>query len=126
MAERSEKPGDVIRAEMQTLDSKISLIGQKISTIEKNEEVLGRTLVTLNERVRKLEQAGGPSAIGSPGEEVETLGKRVEALQKAMVTKQEIKELKYALETMNPLEYATLAQVRELLREEAKRRESKA
>jgi len=119
-----QKPGDVVRGEIRTLDSKISLIGQKISTIEKNEEVLGRTLVALNERTKKMEAGGGrEGGGGASGEEVEKLKKRMDVLEKSMVTKQEVKELKYTLDTINPLEYATLGQIRELIREELKKKD---
>jgi hypothetical protein len=118
------KPADVIRGELRTLDSRISLIGQKISTIERNEEVLGRTLVALNERMKKLEAVGGAGtqAAGAPSGEVEALRKELDALRGEMVTRQEIKQLSYTLETINPLEYATLSQVRELIREELARK----
>lgn len=120
-----QKPADVIRGELRTLDSRISLIGQKISTIEKNEEVLGRTLLALTERVKNLERTGGGIREASGGgADTAEIKKELERLRAEMVNKQEIKELRYILDTINPLEYATISQVRELIRDEIKRRSS--
>lgn len=122
------KPGDQIRNELRTLDSKISLIGQKISTMEKNDEVLGRTLVNLNERVKQMEQDGGQddNTSGPSPEELRLVRKELEDLRKSMVTQVEIKELKYILDTINPLEYATISQVRELIKDEMGSAKSKS
>ena len=38
-------------------------------------------------------------------------------MEKRFATKQELRELRYILDTINPLEYATINQVRELLEE---------
>ena len=93
---------------MRTLDSKITLLDEKIKTIEKNEEVLGRTLVALNNRLKKIEE-GGSSSRSSPFNAGD--------LEKKFATKQEVREMRYVIDSINPLEYATISQVRELLNE---------
>ena len=57
-----KKLNDIV-VDLHTLDSKISLIAQKIKMIEKNEEVIGRTIVMHNEKLRGIEsaQASTPS-----------------------------------------------------------------
>lgn len=113
-----------IKVELHTLDSKISLIAQKIRMIEKNEEVIGRTIVLHNGKIRALEsgQAGAPAAAfadqsaaaassGLPGE-VAGLKREVAALKK------EVSELHYTLDSINPLEFITVSQARKVIAEE--------
>lgn len=116
-SERPSKPKDSIelfRAELQTLDSKINLLAQQIKTGEKNQEILGRTMITLNEKIEKVSREGsaGGNAKGAIDES-------------KFVTKQEFRELKSLLESINPLEFATIDQVRELLEETTKKMDSK-
>lgn len=106
---------EAINAELQTLDSKINLIAQKIKIMERNEEIMGRTLITLNDRVEKLskENSGGAARSAAVDES-------------KFVTKQELNELKAILNDINPLEFATIDQVKELLDDFAKRLQKKA
>ncbi|HEV8290052.1 MAG TPA: hypothetical protein VGQ00_03830 [Candidatus Norongarragalinales archaeon] len=109
-----------VKSDLQTLDSKINLLNEKIRTIERNEEVIGRTIVALNEKVKKLETSAAEGG-GGPGGAIDDLKAAVEELRKNMASKQEVQEVRYLLDTINPLEFATLDQVRELLKEELAR-----
>lgn len=111
------KPGDLstIVSDLHTLDSKINLLAQKMRTIEKNEEVLGRTLITLNNRLKKIEEGGGPSAASRSPSGSSSLSSADS--DKKYATKQELSELRYILDSINPLEYAKLSQVRDLIDE---------
>ncbi|MFQ5406332.1 MAG: hypothetical protein ACE5DI_04200 [Candidatus Micrarchaeia archaeon] len=108
-----------IRMQLHTVDSKINLIAQKIKTIEKNQEVIGRTIVMHNDKIKKIDEGGthagkktAPISIATPpSEDLQKVSEKVEDLQN------QIKELKYVLDTINPLEYATIDQVKELLNE---------
>jgi len=102
-----------IVSDLHTLDSKINLLAQKMRTIEKNEEVLGRTLIALNNRIKKIEEGGSVSR-ASPSPGGSTDGK---ALDLKYATKQELAEIRYVLDSINPLEYATVSQVRDLINE---------
>ena len=106
--QRPMRPQDSIEAlnsELQTLDSKINLMAQKLKNMEKNEEIMGRTLITLNEKLEKTTREGSAGASAS----------RTQADEGKFATKQEIKELRALLDTINPLEFATIDQVKELL-----------
>ena len=114
----SQKPRDalmVIQSEIQTLDSKINLLQQQVKTMEKNQEIIGMTLIALNEKIEKVSK--DVSFGGS--------GKRESIDSTKFATKQEIEEIKALLNTFNPLEYATIDQVKELLEETAKKTEKK-
>jgi prefoldin subunit 5 len=99
-----------ILADLHTLDSKIGLIAQRIKTIEQNEEVIGRTLITLNNRLKTVEEKGGP--VSQRGATTDTT-----ELEKKFATRQELKEIRYTLDMINPLQYASLQQVRDLVDE---------
>ena len=128
-----QKKYDDLKAEVQMLDSKISLIAQKIRMIEKNEDIIGRTIVTHNDKLLKLESAGslplsgstaaanGESAAGLAAE-VEALKKQVAELREQAATKAEVSELHYTLDSINPLDFVTLKQARKLIAEEMDKR----
>lgn len=117
MPGRRPVPGEAQKAaEIRVLESKIDLIVQKIKTIEKNEEVIGRTLVTQNEKLKKLEQAGG-GAGGASSEEIARLKEEIAALKQESASKRELMELRYILEQINPLEFARINQVKEFIDE---------
>jgi prefoldin subunit 5 len=127
-----QKKYDDLKAEVQMLDSKISLIAQKIRMIEKNEDIIGRTIVVHNDKLHKLESAGpvsqgGPAGAGgesnsSLAAEVEALKKQVAELKEQAATKAEVSELHYTLDTINPLDFVTLKQARKLVAEELDKR----
>jgi hypothetical protein len=105
-----------VMADLRSLDSKLGLIAQKLRTMEKNEEVIGRTMIALNGRLKKLEeQAASGGFSPSSGNRPSTASQ--EDLEKKFATKQELRELRYVLDTINPLDYATITQVRDLLEE---------
>ncbi len=123
-----QKKYDDLKAEIQMLDSKISLIAQKIRMIEKNEDIIGRTIVTHNDKLAKIESAGQLPSTGSfpaSGEsnsglasEVDALKKQVAELREQAATKAEVSELHYTLDSINPLDFVTLKQARKLIAEE--------
>lgn len=106
---------DELRTEMRTLDSKINLLAGKLNTLEKNQEITGRTLLSLRDQVR---ESGGSTkdagANASSGELDELKAEVAELAQK-------VEEMKYVLDSINPLSYATIDQVKELLEEKLKK-----
>lgn len=116
------------QADLRTLDSKISLIAQKLLTMERNQEVIGRTLVALNDKIRKVEEktAGGAASAAHAGVEaaqsgdIDSIKQQLKVMEDKLataVTKEELMEVKYVVDTINPLEYATIDQVKDLLDE---------
>ena len=110
------READTTKADIRTIDSKINLIAQKIRTMEKNEEIVGRTMIALNDRLERLEKRVEES--GSSAGKMD-----MTALEEKFALKGELRELKYIIDTINPLEFATLDQVRELLDERLKKKE---
>jgi prefoldin subunit 5 len=107
-----------IQNQMRTVDSKINLLAGKLKTLEKNQEITGRTLLSLRDVVKKggsenpntnITQGTADSA------ELDTLKKELDGVR------QNVAELKYVLDSINPLNYATIDQVKELLNERLKK-----
>ena len=108
-------------AGMRSVESKIDLIVQKIKSMEKNEEVIGRTLVAQNERLKNLEAqvaAGGGGVGGASSAEIGELRKEIEDVQKAAAKQEDLLELKYIIDEINPLEFARTDQMQEFVRDE--------
>ncbi|MCX6803835.1 MAG: hypothetical protein NTY48_04675 [Candidatus Diapherotrites archaeon] len=116
-----------IREDIRSLSSSILLITQKIKYLVRNEKILGRNLVVLNKKIRGLEEKiVNPAQAAEEGHvssaEVQSLKQQItlfeaqlEDMRSKSVTKEELRELKYIIDTINPLEFATLSQVRELI-----------
>jgi predicted RNase H-like nuclease (RuvC/YqgF family) len=116
-----------IREDIRALNSSILLITQKIKYLVRNEKILGRNLVVLNKKIRSLEEkvVNSPQASQSNGvnsEEVEALKQKIalfeaqlDDMRSRTASNESLKELKYVIDSINPLEFATLSQVRELI-----------
>lgn len=103
---------DELKNEMRTLDSKINLLVQKMKTLEKNQEIMGQTLLNVKQQVK---EGGGGKAVAQAGISEETESKLREL-------ERQVKELRYVIDSINPLEYATIDQVKELLEEKLGRK----
>ncbi len=121
------KPGVIdVSAEVRALASKIDLLVQGFKNLEKNQEVIGRTLVAFNERLKKVEAGGGAGGGGASAMALEKLRGDLEAMRGELASKTELQEVKFILEQINPLEFARVDQVKEFVRDEiAKQLEGK-
>lgn len=128
-----------------TLDAKLKLLAQRLKIIEMNEQVIGRTLVSHNKKLKELE-SGAPSLPVNIKQELKTellnelkeelkkitpenqgelaisteqlaeIQAELKELRKTVVNlKQQVDELKYTLESINPLEYVTLDELSEVI-----------
>ena len=124
MVEQKVNSIDALKNDFHTLDSKIMLIAQKLRSIEKNEEVIGRTIVVHNEKLRDMEASKGSSAVSG---EVSALSSNLseqvskdlrEMKDKLKTLEDELKEMRYVLDSINPLEFVKTDQIRDLVKEE--------
>jgi uncharacterized protein involved in exopolysaccharide biosynthesis len=123
----SQMPAGNIRDDIRALNSSILLITQKMKYLVRNEKILGRNLIVLNKKIKSLSdkivenqgqgaQGGVSSAeLGALSEKVSALEMMLEDFRGRTATKEEVKELKYVIDSINPLEFATLSQVRDLI-----------
>lgn len=117
-----------VREDIRALNSSILMVTQKMKFLVRNEKILGRNLVVLNKKIKNLEdklslapKAEGDASTAS-GQEVESLKQKVSLLEAQIedmrsrtATTESLKELKYVIDSINPLEFATLSQVRDLI-----------
>ena len=118
--------GGGIGSDIRALNSSILLMTQKIKYIVRNEKILGRNLIVLNKKIKTLDEkvtlnpqgAGteiNSAEVDSLKKQVALLEAQVEDLQGRLATKEEVKELKYVIDSINPLEFATLSQVKDMI-----------
>jgi len=115
-----------IGADIRALNSSILLMTQKIKYIVRNEKILGRNLIVLNKKIKTLDEKvvlgpqGGASEVDSEQvsslkQKIDLLEAQIDDLQSRLATKEDVKELKFVIDSINPLEFATLDQVRDMI-----------
>jgi hypothetical protein len=118
--------GGGVREDIRALNSSILLMTQKIKYIVRNEKILGRNLIVLNKKLKQIEEkAAAPkeaSEGGASSAELVELKKKVDLMEaqlddfsQRMVTKEDLAELKYIIDSINPLEFTTLSQVKDMI-----------
>ncbi|MBI4361028.1 hypothetical protein HY572_04630 [Candidatus Micrarchaeota archaeon] len=105
-----------VHTQLKTIDSKINLLAGKLKTLEKNQEITGRTLLSLRDQVHE----GGGGAKDEAGASASS-GDLDELKTQVAEMAQKVEEMKYVLDSINPLNYATIDQVKELLDEKLKK-----
>jgi len=124
-------------SEIHALNTKIQIIAQRMKIIERNEEIIGKTLISHNKTIKELEEAvsklkTSPPVASKPSSDevapdtIENIKKTLAEMQtkvnaaktEADENKEElakiesdIKEIKYILENFNPLTYVTIEDV---------------
>ena len=101
------KEFELLKSAVKTLDSKAELLEEKIATMEKNQEVIGRTLISMNDRIKSGSSGGG----GGSSEDYEELKTLVKELQG------KVGELRGVIDMINPLELVRKSQVRDIVGE---------
>ena len=135
---RPESRAGVVLSSMNTdikaLNSSLLVLSQKINYIVRNEKILGRNILVLNKKLRELEQG----KIAPPGEaasskellqlkdlaeqnsaQVSELYSAVERLRESSVKEEQFKELKYVIDSINPLEFVTYKDIDRLIDEKS-------
>ena len=124
--EQNNAPVGGVREDIRALNSSILLMTQKIKYIVRNEKILGRNLIVLNKKIKTIEEkANMPKDLGGVGansvdivdvkKKLEMMQAQLDDISSRMVSKEELQELKYIIDSINPLEFATLSQVKEMI-----------
>ncbi len=117
--------------DIRALDANVRVLRQQIAAIRKTERILARNLIQLNKKVAELRETTGKSSsvdeekirelmdmITRTREDLARLREDIEYLKRQVshtLTSEDIAELKYIVETVNPLEFVTYKQVGELV-----------
>jgi uncharacterized coiled-coil protein SlyX len=100
--------------------------------VVRNEKILGRNLIVLNKKIRAVEEkiALGETGIGGAnGVQVQELGQRLDEVSQKMAelearmqqlsestaSKEEVQEMHFVVDSINPLQFITLGQAKDLM-----------
>jgi len=125
-----------LREDVKAMNSAISILSQKMRHLTRNEKILGRNLIVLNKKLKEFSETNsGEGASEEIKKEIEELkkqllqaNKKIEELNivianqsRKFVGADELKELRYIVDSINPLDLATLDQVKELIKRESEK-----
>ena len=120
-----------VYTDIKAMNTSIMVITQKLNAMVRYEKILGRNLIVLNKKLKDLEDKGiGPSVDVSGfaselGEINRRLNENAEALARIQsdleyvkqnyAKAEDIKEIKYVVGSINPLEFVTAKDVQEIV-----------
>lgn len=118
-----------LREDIKALNSSLLIISQKMKFLVRNEKILGRNLIVLNKKIKRIEErietgggVGGEnlSAIKAKLEEnsqkLEEIEAEIAEMKENFALKEQLDEIKYVIDSINPLEFATVTQVKEMIK----------
>ncbi len=126
-------------AELKALNTTVMLLSQKMAYIVRNEKILSKNILILNEKINKLSEKSSVKSgdFGVDSEVTDSLSSKItelyekqkafkqdleyirasiDGLKESFVTKAELQELKYIIDTINPLEFVTYQQLKDLIK----------
>jgi len=116
--------------DVKTLDSNLRVVAQQLTQIKRNERILARNLIALNKKINELRESSGNGGVDPTKlqemedrlvrmrEDIMKIQEDVEYLKQQLqrtLTSEDVAELKYIVETINPLEFVTYKQVGDLV-----------
>lgn len=130
-------PVSDINRDIRALNASILIISQKMKYLVRNEKILGRNLLVLNKKLKQLESGGSAKGgvdetqfselrdqLAYIKEKVEGTAAKLSELQAEIETVKEnyakdasLKEMKYVIDSINPLEFVTYKEVERLVEE---------
>jgi prefoldin subunit 5 len=126
-----------VNRDIKALNSSILVLSQKINYIVRNEKILGRNILVVNKKIKEM----GAGRAGAPAAAIDELSKKVaeiserlegnsgqlselysamERLKETSVKAEQFKELKYVIDSINPLEFATHKDVESIVENKLK------
>lgn len=114
--------------DIKALQSSILVLSQKIKYLVHNEKILGRNILILNKKIPTSGFNASGSASSTQVNEIltklDSLESRVKSIEsnlelftKRFARAEDIKEMKYIIDNINPLEYVTVEQAKKLIKE---------
>ena len=101
--------------DVRSLQSKLDLLVQKMNTFEKNMQVLGKTVVAVNERVKSVQAGSASQGGGANAAKLQSIEDDLNQL------KQDVAEAKHTIDMVNPLEFVTRDVVLEMISDAQKK-----
>ncbi len=122
-----------LQQDVRSLNSSLLVIAQKMKYVVRNEKILGRNLIVLNKKLKVFEekittgQIGGQSAVDSEqvqelvdkleesSQRIAELEARVQQLSEKTASKEEVQEMHFVVDAINPLEFVTIDQAKDMI-----------
>lgn len=130
------KGGDYLMSmnrDLKALNAAVMVITQKIKYLVRNEKILGRNLIVINKRVRDLQQQVSQTqnqgvndsvkaALDDLTRQVSAISQRlveleakVDDVSRASAKSEDVREIKYVVDTLNPLHFITVEQAQQMM-----------
>ncbi len=116
--------------DIKALQSSILVLSEKIKYLVHNEKILSRNILVLNKKVAaKADSVGFGNGLTSEQmqqilteikevkSKIKSIESTLEMFSKRYAKAEELKEMKYIVDNINPLEYTTVSQVKNLIKE---------
>lgn len=116
--------------DIKALQSSILVLSEKIKYLVHNEKILSRNILVLNKKVAaKADSIGSGNGLTSEQmqqilteikevkSKIKSIESTLEMFSKRYAKAEELKEMKYIVDNINPLEYTTVSQVKNLIKE---------
>ncbi len=119
-----------INEDTKALNTSIQLITQKLNSMVRYEKILGRNLVVLNRKIKELQELrqGAPAdssvevelaeiskRLSENAEAIARLQSDVDYIKQNYAKSEEVSEMKYVIDSINPMEFVTVKDVQELV-----------
>jgi len=121
-----------VNSDITALNSSILLISQKIKYLVRNEKILGRNLLVVNKKLKDVQESrlpgGGSASAGFEGslssistkldemqQRLVSLESEVENIRQNYAKAEQLSEMRYVINAINPLEFATLKDVQDMV-----------
>lgn len=122
--------------DVKALNSSVLILGQKMQYVVRNEKILGRNLLVLNRKIEDLQTRKSSETGGASAKELNELKSSLEGLSAEQsrlnrnvielrdileqvkinyAKSEELKEMKYVIDAINPLEFVSVKQVDALI-----------
>jgi hypothetical protein len=121
--------------DVKALNSSVLIISQKMKYLVRNEKILGRNLLVINKKLKSVQQeeGGGMSeeqlaelknelanlsaSIDKNSSSIVDLESSIDSMKEGYAKEETIKEMKYVIDSINPLKFVTIEDVEKIVDE---------
>lgn len=136
-------PDGEVNTNVKAINATIMLLSQKIGYLVRNEKILSQNILVLNEKIKKLEDKINNfseinkstqsfeeldtikaqiselyNKISGIRQELEEVTNKLDNSKSDFITRKEFQEIKYLVDAINPLEYVTYKQLKDLMKKD--------
>ena len=123
-----------LQEDVRSLNSSILIITQKMKYVVRNEKILGRNLIVLNKKLKALDERVSSGQVGvasgeasdqqvqglfekleESNQKIAQLEAKLQELSDNAASKEELHEMHYVVDSINPLQFVTLEQAKDLV-----------